>query len=220
MSELLRDEEHGHLVGIEQRPIPVVKMQEFPRWKFKLHEEEVDGKPVKALHAVVVDNDDEAAGLGDGWCDTRDEAIKGTELEGKRVHEHIQPKHKVIDGYEENVPYHRGPSHHINPVGHYDHDHHRTDQENLHNRDPRTTSLDKTKTGPFENLDARTVLAGDEPHEATEFGPGGKLSGELLPERIDEPLGDPQTENADHPFKLEPSDRAPEPDLPNTAPKT
>lgn len=218
MTELLRDEEYGHLVGIEQRPIPTIEPQEYPKTKFRLFEEDVDGKKVQHLHTVVVDNPDEEAGLESGWCDTRNEVTEGTDLHGKRIHEHVKLKHEVIEGYEDKAVYHPGPHHHKNPVGYYDHDHHRTDQENLYTRDQRTRTLDATKTGPFENMGDRTVLPGDKPHEATEFGPGGVLKGDIKPEEFTE-----RTEgykaDADHPFKVEPQDRAPDPILPNTAPK-
>lgn len=97
MSELKRDEETGHLVGIEQKPVPTVPHADFPKWKFRVVDKQEDGKPDhKILEAIVVDNADEEGDIGSDWSDSRAEVVKGTELEHVRTHEHVVHKHHVI----------------------------------------------------------------------------------------------------------------------------
>lgn len=99
MSELKRDEETGHLVGIEQKPVVSVPHADFPKWKFRVVDKQEDGKQI--LEAIVVDTAEEEGDIGPDWSDSRAELLKGTELEGKRVHEHVVHKHHVIKPKDE-----------------------------------------------------------------------------------------------------------------------
>lgn len=97
-SGLLRDRETGHLHGIEQKPVPVVPVQEFPKWKFRVVEKKEEGRPDrKVLETILIDTPEEESDIGAGWSDSRAEVVKGTELENARVHEHVVHKHQVIE---------------------------------------------------------------------------------------------------------------------------
>lgn len=104
MSELKRDEETGHLVGIEQRPVVAVAHADFPKWKFKLHTEEAEGKTVHSVQGVIVATPEEDAELGSDWSSDRAEVVKGSPLEGLRIVEKHVHLHEILNARHKAEP--------------------------------------------------------------------------------------------------------------------
>lgn len=92
-SGLLRDKETGHLAGIEQKPVIAMPATEFPKWKFRLVEDD-EGK--KKLESVLIEDSETEEKIGSDWSDSRAELLKGTEMEHARVHEHVVHVHHLV----------------------------------------------------------------------------------------------------------------------------
>lgn len=98
---LLKDDETGHLVGIEAKPHVSGEATDFPKWKFRL----IDEEGVQTVAGVIVSDTDEESALGGEWSDDRAEVVKGTLLEGQRIvekhfelHQVVKPEPVIVEG--------------------------------------------------------------------------------------------------------------------------